>query len=155
MALIASRAAAGKAVVGVWLGAQLLGDALGAPCLRGPEPEVGSFPVTLTEAGRGHPLFDGFEETFGSGHWHHDMPGLTSDATVPGTSEGCPADRGVRTSGSCTDSSAIWSSTGTCSRRSWTGRPSTARRPDRPTHVLHMATHDNVCPDRIDGVCHY
>jgi GMP synthase (glutamine-hydrolysing) len=90
MSLIASCAAAGKAVVGVCLGAQLLGEALGAPCLRSPEPEVGSFPVTLTEAGRRHPLFEGFDESFDSGHWHHDMPGLTADARVLAASEGCP-----------------------------------------------------------------
>ncbi|WP_320779353.1 glutamine amidotransferase-related protein [Streptomyces sp. CRN 30] len=89
-ALIARCAAAGKAVVGVCLGAQLLGEALGAPCLRSPEPEVGSFPVTLTEAGRRHPLFAGFDETFDTGHWHRDMPGLTPDATVLAGSAGCP-----------------------------------------------------------------
>ncbi|MFE9611385.1 hypothetical protein [Streptomyces sp. NPDC006012] len=90
LALIVSCAAAGKAVLGVCLGAQLLGEALGAPCERSPEPEVGAFPVTLTEAGRSHPLFDGFEETFEVEHWHGDMPGLTADATVLATSEGCP-----------------------------------------------------------------
>ncbi|WP_121711838.1 glutamine amidotransferase [Streptomyces sp. E5N91] len=90
MALIADCAAAGKAVVGVCLGAQLLGEALGAPSLPSPEPEIGSFPVTLTEAGLRHPLFHGFDETFDSGHWHHDMPGLTADATVLAASPGCP-----------------------------------------------------------------
>ncbi len=90
MSLIAACAAAGKAVVGVCLGAQLLGEALGAPCLPSPEPEIGSFPVTLTEAGQRHPLFHGFDETFDTGHWHHDMPGLTPDATVLAASRGCP-----------------------------------------------------------------
>ncbi|GGM23110.1 hypothetical protein GCM10010129_79310 [Streptomyces fumigatiscleroticus] len=90
MSLITSCAAAGKAVVGVCLGAQLLGEALGAPCLPSPEPEVGSFPVTLTEAGRQHPLFRGFDETFDTGHWHRDMPGLTADAAVLARSDGCP-----------------------------------------------------------------
>ncbi|MEV7080948.1 hypothetical protein AB0N88_20835 [Streptomyces sp. NPDC093516] len=90
MRLIAACKEAGKAVVGVCLGAQLLGEALGTPCLRSPEPEVGTFPVTLTEAGRAHPFFDGFEDSFDSGHWHHDMPGLTPDAVVLAGSAGCP-----------------------------------------------------------------
>ncbi|MFF4902783.1 hypothetical protein [Streptomyces sp. NPDC001068] len=89
-ALIAACAVAGRAVVGVCLGAQLLGTALGAPSLPSPEPEIGSFPVTLTGAGRRHPLLEGFDECFDSGHWHQDMPGLTPDATVLAASEGCP-----------------------------------------------------------------
>lgn len=90
MALIASCAAAGKAVVGVCLGAQLLSEALGAPCDLSPEKEVGSFPVTLTEAGKRHPLFEGFDESFDAWHWHRSMPGLTANATVLAASEGCP-----------------------------------------------------------------
>ncbi|MGW5567137.1 glutamine amidotransferase-related protein [Streptomyces tendae] len=88
--LIADCAAAGGAVIGVCLGAQLLGEALGAPCRPSPEPEIGSFPVTLAEAGLRHPLLRGFDASFDTGHWHHDMPGLTDDATVLAASRGCP-----------------------------------------------------------------
>jgi GMP synthase (glutamine-hydrolysing) len=82
--------AAGKAVIGVCLGAQLLGEALGAAHCRSPEKEIGKFPITLTKAGETHPLFAHFGDTLDVGHWHSDMPGLTGDAKVLAYSEGCP-----------------------------------------------------------------
>lgn len=81
---------AGKAVVGVCLGAQLLGTALGARHERSPEREIGRFPITLTPEGRAHPLLTDFPGELESGHWHGDMPGLTLDARVLATSTGCP-----------------------------------------------------------------
>ncbi|MET9290941.1 type 1 glutamine amidotransferase [Streptomyces sp. NPDC003077] len=89
-ALIGACAEAGKAVIGVCLGAQLLGEALGAPVEHSPEKEIGSFPITLTEDGLRHGLFADFGRTLEVGHWHGDMPGLTENATVLATSEGCP-----------------------------------------------------------------
>lgn len=90
MALIHLAIAAGKAVVGVCLGAQLIGEALGATHTRSPEPEIGSFPIVLTEAGRTNPKFAAFGEGLIVGHWHSDMPGLTPGATVVAASDGCP-----------------------------------------------------------------
>jgi GMP synthase (glutamine-hydrolysing) len=81
---------AGKVVVGVCLGAQLLGTAMGAMHGRSPEKEIGKFPVTLTKEGRAHPLLSDFPDTFDSGHWHGDMPGLPLSARVLAVSEGCP-----------------------------------------------------------------
>src|SRR5436190_11462246 len=46
-----------KIVLGFCLGAQLIGEALGAKTQRSPEKEIGVFPVTLTEAGKEDPLF--------------------------------------------------------------------------------------------------
>lgn len=89
-ALIRRCAQAGKAVVGVCLGAQLIGAALGAPCEHSPEKEIGNFPVTLTEAGKAHARFAHFGDTLDLGHWHNDMPGLTGTATIIARSEGCP-----------------------------------------------------------------
>ncbi|RAI97545.1 GMP synthase (glutamine-hydrolysing) [Chitinophaga skermanii] len=81
---------AGKIVVGVCLGAQLIGEALGAAYAHSPEKEIGVFPITLTPAG----LQDKKVRHFGSnllvGHWHNDMPGLTATAEVLAVSEGCP-----------------------------------------------------------------
>ncbi|WP_312709032.1 hypothetical protein [Stenotrophomonas sp.] len=88
--LIAAFAAAGKPVVGVCLGAQLIGEALGASFEHSPDKEIGTFPITLTAAGRANPKFAHFGETLDVGHWHNDMPGLTADATVIAQSEGCP-----------------------------------------------------------------
>jgi GMP synthase (glutamine-hydrolysing) len=88
--LIAKAISAGKAVVGVCLGAQLIGEALGAPCEHSPHKEIGKFPITLTEDGIGNDKFACFGRSIEVGHWHSDMPGLTSDATLIAYSEGCP-----------------------------------------------------------------
>lgn len=89
-ALIAKFVAAGKPVVGICLGSQLIGEALGAKFEHSPEKEIGKFPITLTAAGRQNPKFTHFGDVLEVGHWHNDMPGLTSSATVIATSEGCP-----------------------------------------------------------------
>ena len=89
-ALIVQCVAAGKAVVGVCLGAQLIGTALGARHEPSPEKEIGVFPITLTAEGRAHPGFSHFGNGLAVGHWHSDMPGLTAAATVLARSEGCP-----------------------------------------------------------------
>ncbi|MEK1830580.1 type 1 glutamine amidotransferase [Priestia megaterium] len=81
---------AGKAVLGVCLGAQLIGEALGAKYEHSPETEIGSFPITLTEEGKQNHKFSHFGETSIVGHWHNDMPGLTEQCKVIAYSEGCP-----------------------------------------------------------------
>lgn len=89
-ALIAKAIAEKKAVVGVCLGSQLMGEALGARHEHSPEKEIGKFPITLTPAGLANDKFAPFGPTLEVGHWHSDMPGLTPDAVVIATSEGCP-----------------------------------------------------------------
>ena len=89
-ALIAKCVTANKAVIGVCLGAQLLGNALGAGFDHSPEMEIGKFPIMLTPHGRANDKFSHFGETLGVGHWHSDMPGLTREAKVIAYSEGCP-----------------------------------------------------------------
>lgn len=89
-ALIAEAVDAGKAVVGICLGSQLIGEALGAPHGHSPEKEIGKFPIVLTGAGRTNPKFEHFGAGLAVGHWHNDMPGLTADATIIASSEGCP-----------------------------------------------------------------
>jgi len=81
---------ANKVVVGVCLGAQLLGEALGAAHGNSPEKEIGNFPITLTEAGEGNAKVAHFGDVLEVGHWHNDMPGLTAQAKVLAVSEGCP-----------------------------------------------------------------
>ncbi|MFJ3292485.1 type 1 glutamine amidotransferase [Enterobacter asburiae] len=89
-ALISRTIEAGKKVIGVCLGSQLIGEALGAAFCHSPEKEIGKFPVRLTEAGKANPLFEDFGHELSVGHWHNDMPGLTPQAKVLAYSEGCP-----------------------------------------------------------------
>ncbi|MDZ7321419.1 type 1 glutamine amidotransferase [Kosakonia sacchari] len=89
-ALIASAVNAGKAVIGVCLGAQLIGEALGAPFAHSPEKEIGTFPIFMTEKGAMNEMFSHFGNTLDVGHWHNDMPGLTPEAEIIARSEGCP-----------------------------------------------------------------
>lgn len=89
-ALISRAIEAGKTVIGVCLGSQLIGEALGAAFCHSPEKEIGKFPVMLTDAGKVNPLFENFGHELSVGHWHNDMPGLTPQAKVLAYSEGCP-----------------------------------------------------------------
>ncbi|MWN05368.1 type 1 glutamine amidotransferase [Gilliamella sp. Pas-s95] len=89
-AVILSMINAGKIVIGVCLGAQLIGEALGASHAQSPEKEIGKFPITLTQLGKTNPLFADFGNTLEVGHWHNDMPGLTQDAQIIAYSAGCP-----------------------------------------------------------------
>lgn len=77
-------------IVGVCLGAQLLSVAYGAKYEHSPEREIGVYPVTLTMQGLTDPHVSLFGETIETGHWHGDMPGLTDEAAVLATSQGCP-----------------------------------------------------------------
>jgi GMP synthase (glutamine-hydrolysing) len=89
-AVITKAIDAGKVVLGICLGSQLIGEALGAHYEHSPEREIGKFPITLTKDGSTHPLFDHFGTVLEVGHWHNDMPGLTPDAKIIAYSEGCP-----------------------------------------------------------------
>ena len=79
-----------KILLGVCLGAQLIGEALGAKFEHSPNREIGVFEITLTEAGREDPFFATLPEKFDVGHWHGDMPGLTPESEVLAYSQGCP-----------------------------------------------------------------
>ncbi len=88
--LIRAYISAGKAVIGVCLGAQLLGEALGAPYSHSPEKEIGPVSARLTEEGKADPFFSDFPAVFDVGEWHNDMPGLTEEAVILAESDGCP-----------------------------------------------------------------
>lgn len=89
-ALILKCIQAGKAVVGVCLGAQLIGVALGAAFEHSPEKEIGVFPINLTQQGLSDEKIKHFGTPLEVGHWHSDMPGLTQSSKILATSEGCP-----------------------------------------------------------------
>ena len=83
-------AARERIVVGSCLGAQLLGEAMGASFYHSPYPEVGHIRGSLTEEGRRDPFLKDFPNNFDMGEWHSDMPGLTHNAEVLAYSDGCP-----------------------------------------------------------------
>jgi GMP synthase (glutamine-hydrolysing) len=87
---IAKSIATGKAVLGVCLGAQLIGEALGAKFEVSPNKEIGYFPITMTAEGKENSLLQHFQSKEVVGHWHNDMPGLTEHAKILAYSEGCP-----------------------------------------------------------------
>lgn len=78
------------AVLGVCLGAQLIGNALGAGYEHSPEKEIGVWPIQLTDEGFQDEKLKHFGLSLRVGHWHGDMPGITAESQILAASEGCP-----------------------------------------------------------------
>src|SRR5260370_14015059 len=78
----------GQAVLGVCLGGQLLARALGAIVRLGGAPELGLTAITLTEAGRADPLFEGLTSVEAT-VWHDDTFDIPAGAAALGSSAGC------------------------------------------------------------------
>lgn len=70
--LVREALAAGKPVLGLCLGGQLIARALGAEVRRAEKKEIGFYPVTLADAAKSDPLASVFPERFGAAHWHGD-----------------------------------------------------------------------------------
>lgn len=81
--------AAGRSVVGICLGAQLIADVLGARVYRNREQEIGWFPIELTAAAQGLALCDGLPQRFTAYHWHGDTFDLPAGAVQLARSEAC------------------------------------------------------------------
>jgi GMP synthase-like glutamine amidotransferase len=68
--LIGEAVRANRPYWGVCLGAQLLAASLGATVRRGPRPELGVMPVTLTAEAACDPVFAAAPDTFATLQWH-------------------------------------------------------------------------------------
>jgi len=79
---------AGKAVLGVCLGGQLLAKALDAQVHLGVATEIGLTPIALTEAGKVDPLFEGLSQVEAV-EWHDDTFDIPAGAVALARSEGC------------------------------------------------------------------
>lgn len=79
-----------KLILGICLGAQLVGTAYGAQHEHSPHKEIGVFDIHLNEAGQQDNIFKNFPSVLPAAHWHGDMPGLTDEAQLLAYSKGCP-----------------------------------------------------------------
>lgn len=86
---IADAIHAGKKVLGICLGAQLIADVLGARVAPQGHPEIGWFPVTFADAAAGHPLLSGLESGMTVFHWHGDRFDIPPGALHLAESAGC------------------------------------------------------------------
>lgn len=87
--LIARAVAAGKLVLGICLGAQLISVALGGSVTRNPEREIGWYPVSVTAAGHQTPIFRGWPASFMAGHWHGDTFLPPEGTPIAAVSQAC------------------------------------------------------------------
>ena len=81
--------AAGRTIVGVCLGAQLLAEALGARVYRGLHTEIGWFPVELTEAAATSDILGFLPNRLEVFHWHGDTFEIPPGAIHLARSQGC------------------------------------------------------------------
>ncbi len=80
---------AGKVVLGICLGAQLIAEVLGATVRTNAFKEIGWFPVYLERKSMDHPLVEIFPSQWEAFHWHGDTFDIPDGARLLATSSAC------------------------------------------------------------------
>lgn len=80
---------AGKKVIGICLGSQLIAAALNKKVYTAREKEIGFFPITFTNEALQHPVFNHFLKTYTVFHWHGDTFYLPDNAQLIASSDVC------------------------------------------------------------------
>ncbi len=80
---------AGKTVIGICLGAQLIASVLGKNVYHNKQKEIGWYNIRLTSEGRSAPIFSSFEPMFKVLHWHGDTFDIPENATHLAESNAC------------------------------------------------------------------
>ena len=73
---------AGKKIIAICLGSQLVANVLGCKVYKGKEKEIGFFPVTFSVEALRNPLFSHFSKSYTLFHWHGDTFDLPEEAIV-------------------------------------------------------------------------
>jgi GMP synthase-like glutamine amidotransferase len=80
---------AGKKVIGICLGSQLIVSALRYKVYPANEKEIGFFPVTFTDTALRHFLFNHFTNPYTVFHWHGDTFNLPVSAQLIASTKSC------------------------------------------------------------------
>jgi len=80
---------AGKPILGICLGAQLLAQLQGAAVRRNPHAEIGWWPIHFTAAALQSSLFKDFPAELEVMHWHGETFDLPGDSMLLASTDGC------------------------------------------------------------------
>jgi len=86
---ISQSIAAGKKLLGICLGAQLIAAAMGARVYKGKEKEIGFLPLQFPVGKKRDPLLDHFADEYLLFHWHGDSFDLPADAQLLASTTAC------------------------------------------------------------------